>query len=144
MNILLVESSVIVSERLAAVLSCLDGVVSVKAATTHDEAVSLMQAMSPDVVLIDAHLPDGQAIQVLAWVQEHLPSMRRIVLSRDLSGVFRKRWLIAGAEHVIDMTMQTDELTNVIKMLAERCGSGRLDPDRYLSSVTDAEKGNKP
>ncbi len=142
MNILLVENSGLVSERLAAVLSSLDYVDAVSTASSHEEAVRLMHAMPQDILVTNAHLPDGEAFRVLAWVQAHHPSIRRIVMSCDLSDIFQKRWLQAGAEHVLDMPIQTDELIKIVRMTAEHCMPDQTRRDTNQSAAADTKKGD--
>ena len=74
------------------------------------EAVPLIKALDPDVVLLDVHMPDGGGEAVIAHVAETRPGVKFLALSvsdaaEDVIGVIR-----AGARGYVTKTIDGDEL----------------------------------
>lgn len=66
MRILLVDDEPAALERLDALLSQIPGVVTVGRATNGREAVEQMQALAPDLVLLDIQMPERSGLSVAA------------------------------------------------------------------------------
>ena len=98
-----------------------------------DEAVEVIKASGPDVVLLDVHLPGGGGVEVLRQV---LPSETRFLAlsvsdaAEDVSGVVR-----GGARGYVTKTISGAELTNAIERVAE--GDAVFSP-RLVGFVLDA------
>ncbi|WP_030174589.1 LuxR C-terminal-related transcriptional regulator [Spirillospora albida] len=83
-----------------------------------DEAVTVIKAVVPDVVLLDVHLPGGGGIEVLRRLHGTVPS-RFLALSvsdaaEDVIGVVR-----GGARGYVTKTISGPELTDAIGRVAE-------------------------
>jgi DNA-binding NarL/FixJ family response regulator len=82
-----------------------------------DEAVEVIRATGPDVVLLDVHLPGGGGVEVLRRV---LPSETRFLAlsvsdaAEDVIGVVR-----GGARGYVTKTISGGELTGAIQRVAE-------------------------
>ncbi len=99
-----------------------------------DEAVSVIKAVKPDVVLLDVHLPGGGGIEVLRRLQGQVPS-KFLALSvsdaaEDVIGVVR-----GGARGYVTKTISGPELTDAIARVAE--GDAVFSP-RLAGFVLDA------
>ena len=98
-----------------------------------DEAVAVIKATGPDVVLLDVHLPGGGGVEVLRRV---LPSDTRFLAlsvsdaAEDVIGVVR-----GGARGYVTKTISGAELTNAIGRVAE--GDAVFSP-RLAGFVLDA------
>jgi DNA-binding NarL/FixJ family response regulator len=111
-----------------------DGVEIVGEAGDVDEAVSVIRAAQPDVVLLDVHLPGGGGIEVLRRLHGQVPS-RFLALSvsdaaEDVIGVVR-----GGARGYVTKTISGPELTGAIARVAE--GDAVFSP-RLAGFVLDA------
>nr|WP_264085584.1 response regulator transcription factor [Actinomadura algeriensis] len=83
-----------------------------------DEAVAVIRATTPDVVLLDVHLPGGGGIEVLRRLHGNVPS-RFLALSvsdaeEDVIGVVR-----GGARGYVTKTISGPELVDAIDRVAE-------------------------
>ena len=107
MNILIVDDSATIRDRLREMLSILPGVERVDTAATASDARRCLESAPPDVVVLDIHLPQGSGIEVLdalqagarsghgdrvdqrsdAAVARHLSPGRRRLLLRQIGGV---------------------------------------------------------
>jgi len=110
------------------------------------EAVPLIKALDPDVVLLDVHLPDGGGHAVIAQVAPERPGVRFLALSvsdaaEDVIDVIR-----AGARGYVTKTISGAELTEAIHRTADgdavfspRLAGFVLDAFRTGDAVADAE-----
>jgi DNA-binding NarL/FixJ family response regulator len=107
-------------------------------AETVGEAIALVQALKPDVVLLDVHMPDGGGRAVLTGVADTSPGTRFLALSvsdaaDDVIGVIR-----AGARGYVTKSISGPELTDAVRRVAE--GDAVFSP-RLAGFVLDAFKG---
>ena len=115
-----------------------DAVDVVGEAGTVAEAVALVVATQPDVVLLDVHMPDGGGRAVLAGVAGRVPSTRFLALSvsdaaEDVIGVIR-----GGARGYVTKSINGVELVDAIRRVAE--GDAVFSP-RLAGFVLDAFSG---
>lgn len=118
MRLLLVEKSVLLRERLVAMLAGIQGLDRIETAASVEEASAVMRAARPDIVVIDACLPDGIGTKVLARIKAECAPGCVIVLSHDSADLYRKCWLQAGADHCFDINAQLDQLLNAVRQAA--------------------------
>ena len=88
-------------------------------ATTVEEAVPLIRALDPDVVLLDVHLPDGGGHAVIAPVHAERPGVRFLALSvsdapEDVLATIR-----AGARGYVTKSISPGELVDAIHRVAD-------------------------
>ena len=110
-------------------------------AETVDEAASLILATSPDVVLLDVHMPDGGGMEVIRRVAPERPATRFLALSvsddaGDVIAVIR-----AGARGYVTKTISPEELADAIRRVHE--GDAVFSP-RLAGFVLDAFAGAPP
>ncbi|MGO1973777.1 MAG: response regulator [Propionibacteriaceae bacterium] len=106
----------------------------------HDvtSAVAAIAETSPDVVLLDVHLPGGGGVEVLKQVLQRDPERRFLALSvsdaaEDVIGVIR-----AGARGYVTKSINGAELIDAIRRVAE--GDAVFSP-RLAGFVLDAFSG---
>ncbi len=103
-----------------------------------DEAVAVVRATVPDVVLLDVHLPGGGGRAVLDACVADLPSVRFLALSvsdaaDDVIGVVR-----GGARGYVTKTISADDLVDAVTRVAD--GDAVFSP-RLAGFVLDAFSG---
>lgn len=104
-----------------------------------DEAVAVVAAARPDVVLLDVHLPGGGGVEVMRRVSTRLPETRFLALSvsdaaEDVIGTIR-----GGARGYVTKSITGPELLNAIDRVAE--GDAVFSP-RLAGFVLDAFAGS--
>ncbi|HEX6075842.1 MAG TPA: response regulator transcription factor [Micromonosporaceae bacterium] len=112
-----------------------DAVDLVGEAGTVAEAVTRIAATTPDVVLLDVHMPDGGGRAVLERVRANHPDVRFLALSvsdaaEDVIGLIR-----AGARGYVTKTISGEDLVDAIRRVAE--GDAVFSP-RLAGFVLDA------
>jgi DNA-binding NarL/FixJ family response regulator len=112
-----------------------DAVDVVGEAEDAQQAVAVITATRPDVVLLDVHLPDGGGQAVIAQIAPERPAVRFLALSvsdaaEDVIGVVR-----GGARGYVTKTISGPELTDAIGRVAD--GDAVFSP-RLAGFVLDA------
>ncbi|MFZ0625334.1 MAG: response regulator transcription factor [Acidimicrobiia bacterium] len=113
----------------------------VGAAYDVDTAIAEIRDSSPDVVLIDVHMPDGGGIAVVEAVTETNPDVRFLALSvsdqaEDVIAMIR-----AGARGYVTKTIEPGDLADAIRRI--RAGDAVFSP-RLAGFVLDAFAGSMP
>jgi len=103
-----------------------------------DEAVRVIVATKPDVVLLDVHMPGGGGAEVIRGVHDQLPAVRFLALSvsdaaEDVIAVVR-----AGARGYVTKSIDGAALTDAIVRVAS--GDAVFGP-RLAGFVLDAFSG---
>jgi DNA-binding NarL/FixJ family response regulator len=120
----------------------LEGLVDVRGeAGTVDEAVRLIEAERPDVVLLDVHMPGGGGVEVLRLVARSNAAQRFLALSvsddpEDVIAIVR-----AGARGYVTKTISGPELADAVRRVSE--GDAVFSP-RLAGFVLDAFAGQIP
>lgn len=118
-RVLIVENHVMVSEALAAMLNEQPDMHVVGTATSTAEATARLNAFSPDVVLIDYHLNDGEnGVAVAQALQELKPAIRTIFVSRSDGDHIRLRALEVGARGFVHKSKTGAEIVAAIRAVA--------------------------
>ncbi len=110
-------------------------------AQTVDAAVAGILDTSPDVVLLDVHMPDGGGLAVITAVRQAAPDIQFLALSvsdaaEDVIAIVR-----AGARGYLTKTVAADELVEGITRV--RDGDAVFSP-RLAGFVLDAFSGAGP
>ena len=106
-----------------------------------DEAVEVVLASEPDVVLLDVHMPGGGGLEVIRGVAARRPATRFLALSvsdapEDVIAVVR-----AGARGYVTKTISGGDLADAIRRVHE--GDAVFSP-RLAGFVLDAFAGALP
>jgi DNA-binding NarL/FixJ family response regulator len=120
----------------------LEGLVDVRGeAGGVEEAVRLIEAERPDVVLLDVHMPGGGGAEVIRLLAERRPGQRFLALSvsddpEDVIAIVR-----AGARGYVTKTISGAELADAVCRVDE--GDAVFSP-RLAGFVLDAFAGQIP
>jgi DNA-binding NarL/FixJ family response regulator len=123
----------------AGVRSELEGLVEIAGdAGTVEAAVAAIGAHSPDVVLLDVHMPDGGGVEVIRRAASEAPGARFLALSvsdaaEDVIAVIR-----AGARGYVTKTISGPELADAVRRVHD--GDAVFSP-RLAGFVLDAFAG---
>ena len=123
----------------AGVRSELDGLVDVVGdAATVAEAVQMIRAQTPDVVLLDVHMPDGGGLEVLRQIGSEVPATQFLALSvsdaaEDVIAVIR-----AGARGYVTKTISGADLADAVRRVH---GGDAVFSPRLAGFVLDAFAG---
>jgi DNA-binding NarL/FixJ family response regulator len=105
------------------------------------EAVALVVAERPDVVLLDVHMPDGGGVAVIRGAAHEAPETLFLALSASDAAEDVIATIRAGARGYVTKNIATDELLDAIARV--QAGDAVFSP-RLAGFVLDAFAGNAP
>jgi two-component system response regulator DevR len=82
------------------------------------EANVAVRELKPDVLILDFHLRDGDALQVLQALQGDAHCPLSIVITNDPLNTYREACLAAGATYFLDKSLDFAVLLTVLARLA--------------------------
>lgn len=116
-TVFIADDSLVVQERLTALLNGLEGVEIVGQAQTVPDAVSDIGKAKPDVVILDIHMPGGSGIDVLRRIKQQEPATVVIVLTNYTYPQYRAGSFQAGAEFFFDKSSEFDRIPAILAQL---------------------------
>ena len=114
-RIFVAEHHAVTRKGLVALLNMIDGLEVVGEAADGWETVAQFYSTSPDVILLDLHLPRLSGVEVIQRIHQDAPHARFIVLSTYDHDEDIYRALHAGAHACLLTGMKTDELVASIR-----------------------------
>lgn len=118
LNVMIVDDSEILRERLRSILSEIRRVEVIGEAQDAVKAKEMLKRITPDVLILDIRMPKGSGMDILAMVKEEKPKVKVIVLTNYPYPQYRKRCMDLGAEYFLDKSTEFDKLPDVFKQLA--------------------------
>lgn len=113
LKVFIVDDSVLIRDRVAAMLEASAMSVVGRAATPQDAIDGILEA-SPDVVVLDVQLEGGSGLQVLRAVRQAAPDIAFVVFSSNSGPAYRKRYIGEGAEAFLDKSTEFDRLVQSV------------------------------
>ena len=119
MRIFIADDSEVLRERLAEILSELEGVEIVGQEGDAGKALEVIDVLKPDLVILDIRMPGGNGILILAAIKkkEKPPVVIRFTSYPYLQ--YRKRCMDAGADHFFYKSTEFEKLIEVVKKSAQ-------------------------
>jgi DNA-binding NarL/FixJ family response regulator len=118
-TVLVVDDSKVVRERLVHLLHELPGPLETLEAVTARDAISLLRARAPNVMLLDLELESGSGFEVLeAMRAEDLTTTAVVVLTNHAWHQIRKACLCAGARYFFDKSLEFEQAVAAVGELA--------------------------
>lgn len=125
MRVLVADDSLAVRERLVFMMTEIDGVDDVDAATDAHEAILCIDEKMPDLLILDLRMPKGGGFEVL----RHTRSKGRsrpvtIVLTNYPRQSYREKCFSFGAHYFLDKSNEFEEAVNIVKGLVRSIRKG--------------------
>jgi len=113
-RVAIVEDDKVVRENLSLLINATTGFSCVAACATGEEALQRLEKVSPDVVLMDIHLPGQSGITCVARLRALIPKVQVIMLTieEDSEQVFES--LKAGATGYLVKHVSTAEILEAV------------------------------
>ena len=116
-TVFIADDSLVVRERLVAMLSELAGTKVVGQAGNVSTAISQIRRLKPDVVILDIKMPGGSGIDVLQNVKQAEIAPLVIILTNYPFAGYRHKCLQAGADFFLDKTTEFDQIPTLVEKL---------------------------
>ena len=114
MNVLIVDDSDLLQDRLKKSLTELNKNISISLASNCHEATVLFNRHTYDIIILDIDLPDGSGIQLLRKFKKSRPETNVIMFSNYSSAEFKKNCIELGADHFFNKS----EMASLLKILS--------------------------
>jgi len=110
MKVFVVENSAAMDKGLQSVLSDIPDVTVVGHSVDELDAIEHIDALLPDVVILDVSLQSGSGVGVLKNVKEHHAGIKVMVLTYYSDEFYVDRCKRAGADYFFDKSFQLDQV----------------------------------
>jgi DNA-binding NarL/FixJ family response regulator len=138
---LIADDHALVRAGIRALVEKIEGVTVVGEAGKVSEAIELISKLTPDLVLLDITMPDGNGFDVLFHVQANFPKTRVIVLTVHEAGEYAIRALREGAAGFLPKSAASAELEQAIQTVVG--GERYISPETSRKTVLEYGKGSK-
>ena len=108
-----------------------------EAASVH-ETLELITQNTPDLVIVDLSLPDGNGLELVKHLLARFPELSILVSSMHDETLFAERALKAGAKGYINKSATGDEVVKAIKQIL----SGKTYLSKQLAEQQEQNKAN--
>jgi two-component system NarL family response regulator len=116
-QIMVVDDHHIVRQGLVALIRTISDMQVIAEASDGVQAVELYRKHSPDITLMDLRLPNKNGVEAITQIRQEFPAARIIVLTTFDGDEDIYRALQAGAKGYLLKGMNTDELTDAIRIV---------------------------
>lgn len=114
-KLLVVDDSELIRSRLVDWFQSVLGMTDIDTAGTLEQTLSRVQAAPPTLTILDLHLPDGNAVQIIPALKQLAPNMRIAMLTNDASEFNRARCLQAGADWFFDKSTEFEKVLDLVQ-----------------------------
>ena len=116
---MLCDDHAIVRAGIRALLERESDISIVAEAASGHEAVTLVQKLQPDLLLLDLSMPSGNGLDAIARIRQVAPRCRVLVLSMHSAPEYVRPALRAGAQGYLCKTGDPAELITAVRTLAQ-------------------------
>lgn len=118
MKLLIVDDFEPVRRNLLELLERVPHVEVIHTAGTLGEARQVVQRVLPAFVILDFHLPDGNALELIPSLRRLAPRLQIAVLTNDASEFNRSKCMHEGADWFFDKSTEYENLLEVVRQQA--------------------------
>lgn len=117
MNILIVDGSAQVTERLTRLLKEADRSHTIYTAPSFTEAIALLEEKQPALVLLDRYLPENKSIELLKIIKTINNNTKVIILYFFADGDTESYFKLHGADYFIDKYHDYEKIPGIINTI---------------------------
>lgn len=115
MKVLIVDDSVLLRERLTAMISELPEIEIIGQAESAENAINSIRILKPDVTILDIRMPEGNGFEVLENIKKDKSTPLIIVLTNYHYPQYRKKCMDSGADFFFDKSTEFQKVIEVLK-----------------------------
>jgi CheY-like chemotaxis protein len=119
LQVLLVEDSSLLAERLLELIAQTEGVVTVASVATEAAAIQAVQEYHPDALILDLRLKEGTGFGVMRYLKTLPRPPTVVVLTNYALSQYRQQAELLGARHFLDKSQQFDQLPGILESLRQ-------------------------
>lgn len=114
-KVLIVDDSPVVRDGLFSVIGAHSDIEIVGDAQNGSEAIAKAEKLYPNVILMDARMPEMDGVEATRHIRKHLPDTKVLLLTAYDNHV--KEALAAGVSYYLTKDCRRDDLLNAIRRL---------------------------
>ena len=126
-RVAIVDDHAVLASSLGMVLDAEPDLESVGTAASLEKARALLATSSPDVVLLDHRLPDGDGVAAIADLRRVAPDARFVVLTASTADHVLVAAIEAGASGFVSKTRDLGDVTQAVRAAA--AGESVISPE---------------
>ena len=126
-RVLIVDDHEVLATALAQALDAEPDLLTVGVAGSLERAAALIPTSTPDVLLLDHRLPDGDGADAVARLRDLRPSMAVVILTASAADHVMVSALEAGASGFLSKTRSLAEVTSAVRAAA--AGEAVISPE---------------
>lgn len=115
MKLLVVDDSELITSRLVARLQAIPGMRDIDTADSLVQTLHCVALRRPTLLILDLHLPDGDAFQILPALRQLAPGIQIAMLTNDASEFNRTKCLQAGADWFFDKSAEFEDVLDLVQ-----------------------------
>jgi len=122
MMIFIADDSDLMRERLAAMLTEIEGAKVIGQAGNAADAIEGIRSLRPDLVILDIQMPGGSGIDVLKTIKQcaHPPVV--MMFTNHAHAQYRKKCVECGADFFLDKSREFESLASICESLVKGRG----------------------
>ncbi|MFC4230476.1 two-component system response regulator [Parasediminibacterium paludis] len=117
MQVLIVDNSIAIIERIEELLLDTVSNLSVVSATCYLEAVAILQQALPDIILLDGYLPNNLSLQLVKEIKQYTDT-NIIILQNCNDDCMRSRYLSMGVDYILDKYLDFTTIPAIIRHIS--------------------------
>jgi DNA-binding NarL/FixJ family response regulator len=142
LRVIVADDQRVVREGLTLMLGLIDGIESVGAAADGEEALEMVAAEAPDVVLMDLRMPRLDGIEATRRLAETHPGVGVVALTTYADDETVVAALQAGARGYLTKDAGAEQIRSAIRRVAE--GEAAIDPAVQRQLLSAVRRGEEP
>lgn len=83
--------------------------------TKYMEAITLINEVQPQIVLLDIHLDKDSGIDLLAYIRNHFPFIKVIMVTNKASKYYRNLCKKIGSHGFVDKSHEFEKIPEIIE-----------------------------
>lgn len=140
-RVLIVDDHEVLAASLALVLDAQPDITTVGVAGTLAKARALIVSATPDVVLLDHRLPDGDGVAAIRELRDLRPSIEIVVLTASAADHVLAAAIDAGAAGFVSKTRGLAEVTAAVRAAA--AGEAVISPELLVRLLPRLQRGQQ-
>ena len=120
MRILIVDDSELIRQRLVDVIQDMEQAEIIGLAGNAEEAYHYFNGSSPDVCILDIHLPGENGIKILDKIKRKNKEVKIIILTNFPYPQYRKKCIELGADYFVDKSEEFGSIQKILEEILKR------------------------
>ncbi len=118
-RVLLADDHPLIRAGISTVLQAAPHLTLVGDASSGEETRRLSRELQPDVLLLDLYMPGPPPLETVAWLRQHCPATKIIILTAYDDSAYVRSLMAAGVEGYILKDEATETVVSAIQIVAD-------------------------